>query len=60
VKIAIMSRGPRLYSTRRLKEAAEKRGHDAKVLNPLSFSIEVETGSPHLYYKNRSSPATTP
>ncbi len=53
MKIAIMSRGPRLYSTRRLKEAAEKRGHDAKVLNPLSFSIEVETGSPHLYYKNK-------
>ena len=53
MKIAILSRGPRLYSTRRLKEAAEKRGHDAKVLNPLNFSIEVESRSPRLYYKNR-------
>ena len=53
MKIAILSRGPRLYSTRRLKEAAEKRGHVAKVLNPLSFSIEVESRSPRLYFKNR-------
>ena len=53
MKIAILSRGPRLYSTRRLKEAAVARGHDAKVLNTLSFSIEVEQGQPSLYYKNR-------
>ncbi len=53
MKIAILSRGPRLYSTRRLKEAAEMRGHEAKVLNPLSCTIEVETGAPRLYYKNK-------
>ena len=49
MKIAILSRGPRLYSTRRIKEAAEMRGHEAKVLNTLSCSIEVESGSPRLY-----------
>jgi ribosomal protein S6--L-glutamate ligase len=53
VRIAILSRGPRLYSTRRLKEAALSRGHDAKVLNTLSFSIEVASGSPRLYFKNK-------
>ncbi len=53
LKIAILSRGPRLYSTRRLREAATARGHDAKVLNTLSFSIEVESGSPRLYFKNK-------
>jgi ribosomal protein S6--L-glutamate ligase len=53
MKIAILSRGPRLYSTRRLKEAAEMRGHQARVLNPLSCSIEVAHGSPRLYYKNK-------
>ncbi len=53
LKIAILSRGPRLYSTRRLKEACEMRGHEAKVLNTLSFSIEVEQGNPSLYYKQR-------
>lgn len=53
MKIAILSRGPKLYSTRRLKEAALARGHQARVLNTLSFSIEVEQGRPSLYYKNR-------
>lgn len=53
MRIAILSRGPKLYSTRRLKEAAEARGHDARVLNTLSCSIEVAHGSPRLYYKNK-------
>jgi len=53
MRIAVLSRGPKLYSTRRLKEAAEKRGHEARVLNPLSCSIEVAKGSPRLYYKNQ-------
>jgi ribosomal protein S6--L-glutamate ligase len=53
MRIAVLSRGPKLYSTRRLKEAAEKRGHHARILNPLSCSIEVAKGSPRLYYKNQ-------
>jgi len=51
VRIAILSRGPNLYSTRRIKEACEAHGHEAKVLNTLSFSIEVERGAPRLYYR---------
>jgi len=53
MRIAILSRGPRLYSTRRLKEACEIRGHEARVLDTLSLSIEVAPGSPRLYYKQR-------
>jgi ribosomal protein S6--L-glutamate ligase len=53
MKIAILSRGPRLYSTRRIKEAAHERGHEARVLNPLNCSIEVAEGSPRLYYRNK-------
>ncbi len=53
MKIAILSRGPRLYSTRRLKEAALARGHEARVVNPLFLSIEVERGNPQLYFKAR-------
>ena len=53
MKIAILSRGPRLYSTRRLREAAQARGHEARVMSPLSFTIEVESGSPRLYFKNK-------
>ncbi|HSG80784.1 MAG TPA: 30S ribosomal protein S6--L-glutamate ligase, partial [Gemmatimonadota bacterium] len=53
MRIAILSRNPRLYSTRRLKEACLARGHEAKVLDTLSFSIEVEEGKPRLYYHDR-------
>jgi ribosomal protein S6--L-glutamate ligase len=53
MRIAILSRGPRLYSTRRLVEAAQKRGHEAKVLNTLSFAIQVEQGKPALFYREK-------
>lgn len=53
MRIAILSRGPRLYSTRRLKEACEARGHESRVLDTFSFSIEVEQGAPRLYYKHK-------
>jgi hypothetical protein len=53
VKIAILSRGSRLYSTGRLREAAEMRGHQARVLDTLDFSIEVEQGNPRLYDWNK-------
>jgi ribosomal protein S6--L-glutamate ligase len=53
VKIAILSRGPRLYSTRRLLEACAKRGHEARVLDTLAFSIDVAEGAPGLQYRDR-------
>ena len=54
MRIAILSRGARLYSTRRLKEAAVMRGHEVKVLNTFGFSIEVEQGNPRLFYRNKA------
>ena len=53
MKLAILSCSPRAYSTRRLKEAAEQRGHTAKVLNTLKFAIDLERGSPDLYYRQK-------
>lgn len=53
MKIALLSRGPRLYSTRRLKEAAETRGHKARVLSPLAFTIETQSGQPDLYFHDK-------
>lgn len=35
MKIAILSRGANLYSTRRLVEAAEARGHEVQILDTL-------------------------
>ena len=51
MKLAILSRSPNCYSTRRLREAATKRGHRAKVLNTLRFSIDVQPGQPDLYFR---------
>jgi len=53
MKAAILSRAPRCYSTRRLKEALVARGHTARVLDPLKFSMFLEAGSPALYYRNK-------
>ncbi|MGD9853971.1 MAG: RimK family alpha-L-glutamate ligase [Planctomycetaceae bacterium] len=53
MKLAILSCSPRSYSTRRLREAASRRGHHAKVLNTLKFSIDVEQGSPDLYFRSK-------
>src|SRR5210317_1351207 len=54
MKLAILSRSPNAYSTRRLKEAATQRGHDAKVLDTLKFAIDLERGSPDLYYRQKA------
>ena len=53
MKLAILSRASNCYSTRRLKEAASKRGHKAKVLDTLRFSIDLEKGEPDLYYRSK-------
>ncbi|MFT4519098.1 MAG: ribosomal protein S6--L-glutamate ligase [Halioglobus sp.] len=53
MKLAILSCGPNSYSTRRLKEAAEQRGHTVKVLNTLKFAIDLDRGSPDLYYRQK-------
>lgn len=50
MKIAILSRNPQLYSTRRLVEAAEKHGHEAHVIDHLRCNIEIEQKGPSLYY----------
>ncbi len=51
--IVILSQSSRLYSTRRLKEAAIARGHKVKILDTLQFSIHVEQRNPELFYKNK-------
>jgi ribosomal protein S6--L-glutamate ligase len=50
MKIAILSRDPHLYSTRRLKEAGEKRGHEMQVINPLKCDLVIEKKKPQIFY----------
>jgi ribosomal protein S6--L-glutamate ligase len=51
MKIAILSRGPKLYSTRRLHEAALARGHRSRVIDTLRLGIDNEEGIPELKYR---------
>mgnify|MGYP000482028767 CR=1 FL=1 len=53
MKIAILSRGPKLYSTRRLVEAAEQRGHEVVVLDHLKCVLVIEKGNPHIFYNGK-------
>ena len=49
MRIGILSRNPELYSTRRLAEAAEARGHDVRVLDTLHCTIHLGAGGPELH-----------
>lgn len=49
--IVILSRNPKLYSTSRLVEAIEDRGHTATVLDHLKCDIVSEEDNPCIYYK---------
>ena len=53
VKLAILSRAPRSYSTQRLRTAAVDRGHDVKVLNTLRFGIDLSGDEPDLLFRGK-------
>lgn len=53
VKLAILSRAPRSYSTQRLVAAASERGHEARVLDTLRFAIDLSGDVPDLQYRGR-------
>jgi ribosomal protein S6--L-glutamate ligase len=53
LKICVLSRKASLYSTRRLVEAALKRGHDAEVVDPLRCYMNVTSSKPEVYFKER-------
>lgn len=48
--IAILSRNKNLYSTKRLVEAIEKRGHRPLVLDHLKCDIVIEKNKPEIFY----------
>lgn len=50
MNIVILSRDPKLYSTRRLVEAGEKRGHTMRVLDHLKCNLVIEKKNPKIIY----------
>jgi ribosomal protein S6--L-glutamate ligase len=53
MKIAILSRNAKLYSTRRLIEAAEARGHEVHVLDVLRCYMNITSLKPEVHYKGQ-------
>ncbi|WP_223787759.1 30S ribosomal protein S6--L-glutamate ligase [Marinicella meishanensis] len=51
MKIAILSRNPKLYSTRRLVEAATELGHEVQVLDHLRCYMNISSSNPTLHYR---------
>jgi ribosomal protein S6--L-glutamate ligase len=51
MRIAILSRNRKLYSTRRLVEAAEERGHEVQVLDTLKCYMDIASLRPSVHYK---------
>lgn len=58
MKLSILSCSPKCYSSRRLVEAAKKRGHQVQVLNTLRLAIGLDQGDPDLYYHGKELPDT--
>lgn len=53
MKIAILSRNAKLYSTRRLVEAGRARGHRVRVLDPLRCYMHIASGEFSVHYKGK-------
>lgn len=53
MNIAILSRDPKLYSTRRLKEAGEKRGHKVEIIDHMKCVLLIEKKNPTVWYNGR-------
>ncbi len=56
MKLAILSRSPQCYSTRRLVEAVKQRGHAVRVLDTIKFAIDLRRSEPDLYYRGKQLP----
>ncbi|MEL0182332.1 MAG: hypothetical protein VW872_04615, partial [Candidatus Poseidoniales archaeon] len=54
LRLAVLSRGPRLYSTRRIVEEAKKRGLEVEVCDPMKFSLVVNQGSVDVLHRGRA------
>lgn len=51
MKIAMLARNPDLYSHKRLKEAAEQRGHQLDILNTLKCYLNIRSSNSQLFYR---------
>ncbi|WP_255554310.1 MULTISPECIES: 30S ribosomal protein S6--L-glutamate ligase [Tenacibaculum] len=53
LRIAVLSRNPELYSTKRLVAAGEARGHEMLVIDHGKCDLLIEKKKPQIYYKGK-------
>ncbi|MCS5711349.1 30S ribosomal protein S6--L-glutamate ligase [Candidatus Berkiella aquae] len=53
MKIGILSRDAKLYSTKRLVEAAEQRGHEVQTVDVLKCYMNITANQPSVHYKKQ-------
>jgi ribosomal protein S6--L-glutamate ligase len=53
MKIAVLSRNSSLYSTSRLKEAGEARGHEVKVVDYLRCYMNITSRRPQIFFQGK-------
>ena len=53
MNIAILSRDPKLYSTRRLKQAGEERGHKVEIIDHMKCVLFIEKKNPMVLYHGK-------
>lgn len=53
MNIAILSRDAKLYSTKRLKEAGEMRGHKVEIIDHMKCMLLIEKKNPMVWYHGR-------
>ena len=51
MKILVLSRNRNLYSTRRLVEAGQARGHEVRVIDPLRCYMKIVSHKPEIHYR---------
>lgn len=56
LRIAILTREPKNYSSQRLKQAAEARGHVAEMINTVRCTMAINALSPAIYYDGEKLP----
>lgn len=56
MKIAILSRDETLYSCKRLRDVATRRGHQVEIIDPLSCYMNINPAAPSVHYKGRQLP----
>ena len=54
MNLALLSQRSYLYTTKRLVQAAEERGHRVRIIDPLGCYMNIAAGRPEIHYRGES------